>query len=119
MPDHHELRALEESLWRSATRFDRAHMDAVLADDFTEVGRSGRVWSRTEILDAPAVEFRVELPLPGFAVRLVADGVALATYRSVVHENGLEAPQVAHRSSLWVHGGGRWRLAFHQGTPAR
>lgn len=118
MTGHDELRALEESLWRSGTRFDRAHMEAVLADDFTEVGRSGRVWTRAQVLDMPAVELTVELPLPGFAVRLLVDGVALATYRSVVYTEDAGSPLVAHRSSLWVRAGSRWRLAFHTGTPA-
>ena len=116
LPVERELQALEEGLWRAATRFDRAHMEAVLAADFTEVGRSGRAWTRDEVLDMPVVALDVELPLPGFAVRRPVPGVAVTTYRSVVAVDG--RTQVSHRSSLWVHDGGRWRLAFHQGTPA-
>jgi len=35
------LRELEESPWRSETRFDDALMDQVFADDFVEIGQSG------------------------------------------------------------------------------
>lgn len=105
----------QESLWRGETRFDHAHMEVVFADDFAEVGRNGRAWTRDQILDIPAVDLRVELPLPGFAVRLLAPGVALATYRSVVGIAGGDGPDVAHRSSVWVHDGDHWRLVFHQG----
>ena len=112
-----QLRQLEEGLWRGETRFDRAHMECVLADDFAEVGRSGRAWARDQILDMPAVDLRVQLPLPGFAVRLLAPDVALVTYQSVVRIGHAERPEVAYRSSVWVDDGARWRLAFHQGTP--
>ena len=44
-----ELRGLEESLWRAETRFDRKYMDAVLAPDFAEFGRSGRRYDRDAI----------------------------------------------------------------------
>ncbi|WP_336921561.1 nuclear transport factor 2 family protein [Aquipuribacter sp. SD81] len=111
-----ELRRLEESLWRAETRFDRRYMDAVLAPDFAEFGRSGRRWDRAEILamtgdvlDARLVDLRVSL---------LADGVALVTYVSEVQTNGVAGDvQRANRSSVWVHGDGAWRLRFHQGTP--
>lgn len=116
-PVERQLRALEESLWRGATRFDRAHVDGVLAADFAETGRSGRRWTRDQVLDAPPVDLRADLPLPGFAVRLLAPGVALVTYRSVVRVGGA-APEESHRSSLWAAEDGGWRLVHHQGTPA-
>lgn len=111
-----QLRALEESLWRGTTRFDRAYVDAVLAEDFTEIGRSGRAWTREQVLDAPPVDLRVELPLPGFAVRLLAPGVALVTYRSVVRIGG-SAAEEAHRSCVWTADDSGWRLVRHHGTP--
>lgn len=114
--DGERIRVLEESLWRGATRFDRTWMEHVLAADFTEVGRSGQAWSRTQILDMPAVELDAELPLPRFAVRPLGPSVALATYRSVVRVADGPAEH-AQRSSLWVHGQDGWRITFHQGTP--
>jgi hypothetical protein len=44
--DRQLLERLEEELWREATRFDRARMNDVFADDFFEFGRSGRVYGR-------------------------------------------------------------------------
>jgi hypothetical protein len=41
--DRQLLERLEEELWREATRFDRARMNDVFADDFFEFGRSGRL----------------------------------------------------------------------------
>jgi hypothetical protein len=84
--DEPELRRLEESLWRPETRFDREHLDRVLAPGFVEFGRSGRIWSRDEVLDAPPWPFRVRLPVPGFTVTFPAPDVALVTYRSEMLE---------------------------------
>ena len=45
-----QLRQLEESLWRAQTRFDCEYMDIILAPDFFEFARSGRVYKREETL---------------------------------------------------------------------
>lgn len=114
--EHEQLRRLEESLWRAETRFDRDHMSEVLAPDFFEFGRSGRVYRREEILDVPAQPIKATLPFAKFAVRSIAEDVALVTYVSEVSDG--EVTEVANRSSLWSRHAGGWRIRFHQGTPA-
>ena len=109
------LQALEESMWRSETRFDRAYMEAVLHPGFTEVGRSGRVFSRDEVLDMPHVEIHVDIPRATFEVSEIAEGVALIVYETLPTDSVHGA---AHRASVWVDGGKRWLLRYHQGTPA-
>ncbi len=111
-----ELRELEESLWRPETRFDDAYMRRVLAPDFFEFGRSGRIYVLEDTLAAAPAPFDTQLPLPGFTVREPAPGVALVTYVSRV-DYGAEGVLAANRSSLWIRHGDGWRLAFHQGTP--
>lgn len=106
-----EMHALESSLWRAQTRFDAAHLERVLHPDFREVGRSGRTWTRAEIVAAPARPIPAELPLPGFAARQVDHSTVLVTYVSTV------GAELAHRSSVWVGRPGERRLLFHQGTP--
>ena len=108
------LQALEESMWRSETRFDRAYMEAVLHPGFTEVGRSGRIFSRDEVLDMPHVDIRVEIPRSTFEVSEIAEGVALIGYQTIPSDSMHGA---AHRASVWVDGGARWLLRYHQGTP--
>jgi ribonuclease HI len=107
-----ELPELEWSLWRAETRFDLAYMERVLAPDFLELGRSGRVWTREAILAVPWQD--LDATLTDLAVAGVADGVALVTYVSEVRHDELER---ASRASLWRGDAGRWQLRFHQGTP--
>ena len=87
-------------------------MDAVLAPDFVEFGRSGRRYDRDAIL-AMAGE-RIDARLHDVAVSLLVPDVALVTYVSEVVHDGV---QRANRSSVWVHRDRAWRLRFHQGTP--
>jgi len=107
-----ELIALEHALWRADTRFDAAFMEWILADDFGEFGRSGRVYARADTLavKGDAIDAR----LRDIEVDLIAEDVALVTYVSEVRH---EAIDLANRSSLWVRRNDRWQLRFHQGTP--
>jgi hypothetical protein len=114
--DHDQLRRLEESLWRAETRFDRDHMSEVLAPDFLEFGRSGRVYRREDTLNVRAQPIDVMLPLAKFVVRSIATDVALVTYVSEVTDG--QVKELANRSSLWSRYAGGWRIRFHQGTPA-
>ncbi len=114
-PDTAELRKREEALWQSETRNDPAWMDQTLAADFVEFGQSGRRYERAEIIATPSADLVATLPLPDYAVALIAPDVALATYVSA-EQRGAEQ-HLSRRASLWVKTGGRWVLRFHQGTP--
>lgn len=111
--DTEMLYEFEESLWRTETRFDRAYMERLLHPEFFEFGRSGRVYTRAQTLDATRVVIDAELPLRGFAVHPVDNRAVLVTYLSIVQYEDLE---VGNRSSLWVRNGDSWQLRFHQGT---
>ena len=115
--DRARLRRLEEELWREETRFDRARMEQLLAPDFVEYGRSGRRYRREDALAAERGPIQAVLPLPDFAVRLLAPDIAQVTYRSAVTVDG--QVQYGRRSSLWSRAadGEGWVLRFHQGTP--
>ena len=114
--DYKKLKELEESMWRSETRFDKEYMDRALTPDFFEFGRSGRIYKKEETISAPAQEINVKLPFKNFAIKLVVADVALVTYISEVQ---YEESEVANRSSIWVRTPTGWLLQFHQGTPAK
>jgi len=109
-----ELERLEESLWRAETRFDPDYMERVLAPDFCEFGRSGRVYRREDTLAVAPIPFEARFPLPEFAARLIAPDVALVTYRSEVAFGDLA--EHGNRSSLWSRDNAGWTMRFHQGT---
>ncbi|SEI94428.1 nuclear transport factor 2 family protein [Demequina mangrovi] len=111
--DELTLQALEESMWRPETRFDRAYMEAILAPGFLEIGQSGRVWSREDSVGLAPVAIDVHLPLGRLEVVELAPDVAQVRYTSTPEHGSRGA---ALRSSIWVRTD-RWRLQFHQATP--
>jgi hypothetical protein len=113
--DEATLRELEASLWRSETRWDPAHMEAILAPDLVEFGRSGRVYSREDALALEHEPFTASLPLDAWRARLLGPDIALVTYVSEVERSEVER---ANRSSVWSRTEDGWKLRFHQGTPA-
>ncbi len=112
--DLDELRELEESLWRAETRFDLAFQEKVFAPDFFEFGRSGKIYSRKEIIRTDWQEIRATLPLKNFKVRALDENTVQVTYISEVQYDTLER---ANRSSIWSRTPHGWQLRFHQGTP--
>ncbi|CAH0208621.1 Ribonuclease HI [Arthrobacter sp. Bi26] len=105
------VESLERELLRPETRADVGRTGVLLHPDFTEIGSSGRIWTRDAMMmsleDNPGGP--VDLELLG-ADRL-GEKTMLLTYRSHTREGS------ALRSSLWVLEGAQWRLRFHQGTP--
>jgi len=113
-----KIKELELNLHRAQIRASREQLDQLLTDDFVEFGRSGRSYDKEVLIATLAREGGAAdggLEVHDFAVRFQSETVALVTYRSI--RRG--APSVTtNRSSLWRLEGDRWRMAFHQGTPA-
>src|SRR5512147_407133 len=113
--DRRALMRLEEAMWREETRFDRAFMERALAPDFFEFGRSGRTYTRQQILDFPREPSAALLPLEDFRARLLDANTAQLTYNSRVRYQ--DVMEYGRRSSIWSRSGDTWVLRFHQGTP--
>ncbi|MDO8071865.1 nuclear transport factor 2 family protein [Janthinobacterium sp. SUN176] len=112
-----QLQALEAALQSRAVRADSARLAALLADEFVEFGSSGKLWTRAATLaDLPAEDF-CPRSISDFQARLLAEDVALVTYRSQRHASGALPASASLRSSLWKWRDGRWQMIFHQGTP--
>jgi hypothetical protein len=113
------LLCLEQSLLDPIVRRDRSRLLALLADDFEEIGASGRTWTLDEIVDSLAGEAAFQPPeIEDFRCREIAVGVVLVTYRAVRRDLAGGLVTASLRSSLWRKTGGIWRMCFHQGTPA-
>jgi hypothetical protein len=113
--DREILERLEDELWREETRFDLQRMNELIADDFFEFGRSGRVYHRQDTLKIEPQKIAAILPLPEFHARLLDENTAQVTYHSAVTYDGIV--EYARRSSIWSRSIDGWVLRFHQGTP--
>lgn len=104
---------LEMELLRPDVRGDLGRTGMLLHPDFTEVGSSGRIWSRDELMmaleDNPGETAEVEV----ISADRISNNTILLTYRSYGQTGS------ALRSSIWMLDDGRWRLRFHQSTPEK
>lgn len=113
-----QLRLLEELLLKPEIRGSVKEIDALLADDFIEYGSSGRIYNKKIELEEMPKAPNVQATITDFEVKLLGDGVALATYRAVKHGNEGEELKYSLRSSIWRLHKGKWQVVFHQGTPS-
>ncbi|WP_395318533.1 VOC family protein [Variovorax sp. UC74_104] len=111
------LLKLEGALHLREVRASAARLEELLDDDFHELGVSGTVWTRAAIIEALRDEAFSERTMSDFRVLRMGPDVALVTYRA--HREAIAQRPGADslRSSLWRRRSGRWRMAFHQGTP--
>jgi hypothetical protein len=112
-----ELRSREPIFHRTEHGTSRADWEAMTDPAFWEVGASGNVYARAEVLDTVVKRFADAeydpmdgLEVEHFTVRRL-DGVAwLATY--LLHQG----PRITRRASVWRRDGAGWLLLYHQGT---
>ncbi|MXG88935.1 DUF4440 domain-containing protein [Nocardioides flavescens] len=112
--DVEEVLRLERELQSRACRTDPVRADELLADDFLEVGASGRRWDRASALgllrEEAAAHDAGEIEVLDLEGRAIAPGVVLVSWDS--HRAGRRA----RRTSLWCWRDGRWQQVHHQGT---
>lgn len=109
-----ELLELESALWKSETRYNLEFQERTFAPDFFEFGRSGRRYTRSELIRTSTSPIRARFPLQEFNVAHIEANTYLVTY---VSEALFETLERANRCSLWTKTDKGWQLRFHQGTP--
>lgn len=114
-----QLTAFEPLFHRSRVAMSRDEFDAMVDQDFWEIGASGVRYTRDhvqsvvegrrlrgDVNDAAELGWTVDRS----AVRRIADDTYLVTYRLT------QADRVTERSSIWRITENRWSVLFHQGT---
>ncbi|MDN5726870.1 MAG: ribonuclease HI family protein [Propionibacteriales bacterium] len=101
--------ALERELLTDGCRADPAAVAALLHPDWYEVGQSGRLWTREDMLSAigPLTE---PVTLEVVRTSRPTDDQVLLLWRSMDDDSS------TLRTSLWSRGRTGWRQLFHQGT---
>jgi hypothetical protein len=110
--------AVERELHQPATRGNPRRLDELLHPEFWEIGRSGAVYTRSQVLEALSNEKRsAAIHAQEVRGRLLMGGIALLTYRSAEVAGDGTVGRFALRSSVWTLETSVWRLLFHRGTP--
>lgn len=109
LSDEEQVIALERSLLTDAVRADRATVAALLHPEWQEVGQSGRLWTREEML-AEIEPLATEASLDVLSTERLGPDTILLLWRSITDEGS------ALRSSIWERTPRGWQQRFHQGT---
>lgn len=102
---------LEQELLDPQVRSDYGQLAYLLHPDYREIGASGRLWDREELIEELVQSLEVQARFELIETSHLADDVLQILYRTAGPTGA------ALRSSLWQRVDGRWRLRFHQGTP--
>lgn len=112
-----QLIELEQLLVQPATRLSADLLNRYLADDFYEIGASGRCFGKADVLDRLPTETPPVITQQDFNCRVLADGLAQLTYRATIQREGDDdAVAYSIRSSIYHFDGKKWQMVFHQGT---
>lgn len=109
-----ELRRREPIFHRPEFAGSRGQVEAMTADDFWEIGASGRRYSRQYVLQT--LQSRQENPVDDsweatdFHCRELARDLYLLTYTL------LQGERMTRRATLWQRSPAGWKTLFHQGT---
>ncbi|KZL05104.1 hypothetical protein PsAD2_04459 [Pseudovibrio axinellae] len=105
------LFSLEKQLLNPAARASAQQLEMMLHEDFIEIGASGRIYDRSQIINellGSAADYPMRT-LKDFRVRGLSGDLVQVFYD--IAENG------TRRSSIWKLEDSNWRIIFHQGTP--
>ena len=108
--DFASIETLERELVRADTRHDAVRLGELLADDFMETGKSGRVFDKTTVIDMLLSRPAQSIELLDLHCERLDGDVVLARFDT--RADGA----TTRRCSIWTRRDGRWRLRYHQGT---
>ena len=114
------LTDLETELFDPGTRRNRARLEALLHPQFFEIGRSGRVHTRDDVLnELPNEQGPLGIQARDFALQPLAEDAWLMTYRSAQASSSGALERHALRASVWKRSPNGWQIVFHQATPTQ
>jgi hypothetical protein len=114
------LTDLETELFDPDTRRNRARLEALLHPQFFEIGRSGRVHTRHDVLtQLPKERESAGIHAHDFALQTLSEDVLLLTYRSAQASSSGALERHALRASVWKRSPNGWQIVFHQATPTQ
>ena len=111
----HELQSHEPIFHRPELGTTRADFERMTADEFWEIGASGKIYTRAFVLDLleerHAEPHEDTLEANNFRVQQLAPGLYLLSYDLLQDHT-----RRTRRTTIWRRDDEQWRIVFHQGT---
>jgi hypothetical protein len=112
---------LETRLHLPVLRRDVQILEQLLHSEFAEIGRSGQLYNRNEVVEALLDETeQLKIEAENFTLSKIGEHQVILTYQSFELTDDKMKVRRTLRSSIWLrterYG---WQLRFHQGTPMK
>ena len=105
------VQSAERTLLDPAVRGSRTELDQLLDAEFVEIGASGRIWNRDDLIADVVASPRIAgTAVAEMSARHVTEDVIVVEYATSTPAG------IVRRSSWWRRRDGVWRCYFHQGT---
>ena len=109
------IKALELELLQPEVRKSKERLDELIADDFVEIGTSGKQYKKEDVINDLAKELETKFVIQNFNIIEISPDSILATYQ-VTKELSSDKKKIdSSRTSIWKNINGRWQIVFHQG----
>ena len=99
---------LEKALLSNEVRRNPHALNLLIADDFVEFGKSGKVWNKCDILASLPLEDQIDGEILNFSVIFQTSSIACVEYK--LSEGG----EISLRRSIWKFIDERWQIVFHR-----
>ena len=111
-----QLQRREERLLNPGVRASSAALAELIADDFIEIGSSGRRFSKMDVVEELKHEKKSNRSIIDFESFPLTPNIVLVVYKVVHEDEDVKQRKASVRSSIWKSMDGQWKIIFHQGT---
>ena len=99
---------LEKALLSNEVRRNPQALNLLIADDFVEFGKSGKVWNKCDILASLPLQCEAQYEILHFSVIFETSSIACVEYK--LSESG----EISLRRSIWKFIDKRWQMVLHK-----
>ena len=111
-----KLIQLEKHLFKAEVRTSAEQLQALIADEFTEIGASGVRFGKAEVLERLPLERPPLIEAFDFEHRYLSETCVQLFYKAKMIKNGDVKAKYSLRCSIWQLTGKHWQMIYHQGT---
>ena len=105
-------------LQRQEVRRSKETLDELLHDQFAEIGSSGKLYTKKEMIELLRNDVRNKFVAVDYELSLLSPAVAKLNYKEIRESESGACSQII-RTSIWKCEKMQWKLWFHQGTCVR